>query len=42
MGRLYEFQLELLSENNEIQLNQIIGTNVTVRVELPEGMDTRY
>ncbi|MEE4379854.1 MAG: type VI secretion system tip protein TssI/VgrG, partial [Candidatus Competibacteraceae bacterium] len=42
LSRLFEFQLELLSENNEIQLEQIIGTNVTVRVELPEGMGTRY
>jgi len=42
LGRLFEFQLELLSENNEIQLEQIIGTNVTVRIELPEGTGTRY
>ncbi|MCP5419725.1 MAG: type VI secretion system tip protein VgrG [Gammaproteobacteria bacterium] len=42
LGQLFEFHLELLSEDNEIQLNSMLGTNATVRVELPLEYGTRY
>jgi type VI secretion system secreted protein VgrG len=42
LGQLFEFQLELLSDDNEIQLDSILGTNATVRVELPNEFGTRY
>jgi type VI secretion system secreted protein VgrG len=38
---LFEFDLDLLSENYEINFDDIIGQNVTIRMELPEG-GTRY
>jgi type VI secretion system secreted protein VgrG len=37
ISRLFEFDLDLLSENKEIDFNDIIGQNVTIRMELPEG-----
>ncbi len=41
ISRLSEFDLDLLSENYEINFDDIIGQNVTIRMELPEG-GTRY
>ena len=41
ISRLFELDLDLLSENYEIDFDQIIGKNVTVRMELPDG-GTRY
>jgi len=41
LSRLYEFDLDLLSENYEIDFDEIIGENVTIRMDLPEG-GTRY
>lgn len=37
ISRLFEYDLELLSEDYEINFDDIIGQNVTVRMELPEG-----
>lgn len=37
LGRLYEFSLELLSKNNEINFEDIIGQSITVTVKLPDG-----
>ncbi|MCP5158331.1 MAG: type VI secretion system tip protein VgrG [Gammaproteobacteria bacterium] len=44
LGRLFEYDLELLSERTDIELSDILGKNVTVRMELPEarGGGTRY
>ena len=37
ISRLFEFDLDLLSEDYEINFDDIIGQNVTIRMELPEG-----
>jgi len=37
ISRLSEFDLELLSENYEINFDDIIGQNVTISMELPGG-----
>ena len=37
LSRLYEFNLDLLSENYEVNFDDIIGQNVTIRMDLPEG-----
>lgn len=44
LGRLFEYELELLSEKTYIQLTEILGKNVTVRMQLPEsrGGGARY
>lgn len=41
VSRLYEFELDLLSENHDLRLEDLLGQNMTVRFVLPEG-DTRY
>jgi len=41
ISRLFEFDLDLLSEDYEINFDNIIGQNVTIRMDLPEG-GTRY
>src|SRR2546426_1431962 len=41
MGRLSEFHLDLLSEKNDISIDDILGKNVTVKLALPED-STRY
>ena len=42
VGRLSVFNLELLSEDHEIKLEDALGKNVTVRMELPQDGGTRY
>jgi type VI secretion system secreted protein VgrG len=37
ISRLFEFDLDLLSENYEINFDDIIAQNVTLRMELPGG-----
>jgi len=37
ISHLSEFDLDLLSEDYEINFDDIIGQNVTIRMELPEG-----
>jgi type VI secretion system secreted protein VgrG len=41
LSRLFAFDLDLLSENYEIDFEEIIGQNVTIRMDLPEG-EPRY
>ncbi|MHC4742285.1 MAG: type VI secretion system Vgr family protein [Planctomycetota bacterium] len=41
LGRPFEFQLELVSEDPQIKFEDIIGQNVTVRLELSKNA-TRY
>ena len=41
LGRLFEYQLELLSERGDITAEQLLGSNATVALER-EGMDPRY
>ncbi len=44
LGRLFAFELEMLSERADLDLAELLGKNVTVRMELPEarGGGTRY
>ena len=37
ISRLFEFDLHLLSEDYEINFDEIIGQNVTIRLDLPDG-----
>src|SRR5688500_2195971 len=37
LGRLSESELELLSRRGDIAFSDILGKNVTVRLELPDG-----
>jgi type VI secretion system secreted protein VgrG len=41
LGRLFAFELELLSEKHELKFEDIIGQNAAVRLTLPSGK-TRY
>ncbi|MFB3892521.1 MAG: type VI secretion system Vgr family protein [Phycisphaerae bacterium] len=41
LGRPFRFELELLSENHSIRLQDMLGGNITVRVERDDGQ-TRY
>ena len=44
LGRLFEYELELLSERSDLQAVDLLGTNMTVRMQLPKvrGGGTRY
>ncbi len=42
LGRLFEFQLDLFSDSDRIDFNQLLGQNVTVRMERPVQRDERY
>jgi|SRR5215469_580757 len=42
ISRLFRFQLDLLSEKNDIDFDDIIGQNVTLRVNLFDGTSNRY
>ena len=35
LGRLSEFEIDLLSSRNDIDLDQVLSKNVTVNLELP-------
>lgn len=37
LSRLFEYDLELLSEKNNIDLKQLLGKSMTVKLDLPEG-----
>ena len=41
MGRLSEYQLDLLSPKKDVNLDDILGKNVTVKLALPDD-STRY
>ena len=41
MGRLSECQLDLLSTKSDVNLDDILGKNVTVKLALPDD-STRY
>lgn len=42
LGRLFEYHIDVLSERNDIDPNKLLGHNVTVRVELPEGGERHF
>jgi type VI secretion system secreted protein VgrG len=37
LSQLFEYELELLSEKNDIDLKSLLGKNMTVKLELPDG-----
>lgn len=37
LGQLFQFDVKALSEQNDISANELLGKNVSVFVELPEG-----
>jgi type VI secretion system secreted protein VgrG len=37
LGRLFHYELELLSKNNQISFEDIIGQTVTITLKLPDG-----
>jgi type VI secretion system secreted protein VgrG len=41
MSRLFEYQLDLLSTHDDVNLDDILGKNVTIKLGLPEDQ-TRY
>jgi len=41
LGRLFHYELDLLSENPEVQFDGIVGGNVTIRIETGRG-EPRY
>jgi len=41
LGRAFQYELELLSENHAVKFEDIVGQNVTVRLTLPDN-ETRY
>ena len=42
LGRLFQMDVELRSDDREIKFEDIVGTQATVRLELPDGKGTRY
>ncbi len=42
LGRLSAFELELLSEDHEIELEDVLGENLTVRLDMPQSGEMRY
>jgi type VI secretion system secreted protein VgrG len=42
LGRLSSFELDLLCEDHEIKLEDILGQNLTVRLDMPESGERRY
>ena len=38
LGRLFDFQLELFSERTDIQLSEVLGKPMTVRLDLPKPL----
>jgi type VI secretion system secreted protein VgrG len=41
LGRLFEYQLDLLSPKKDVNLDDILGKNVTIKLALPDD-NTRY
>ena len=41
LGRLFEFQLDLLSTDEQIAIEDILAQNMTIRLDLPDDQ-TRY
>ena len=44
LGRLFVYEIEMLSEKTYIELNKVLGKNITLRMQLPEDRKggTRY
>ena len=41
LGRMFEYELDLYSRNESINIDDILGQNVTVHLDLPDG-STRH
>jgi type VI secretion system secreted protein VgrG len=41
LGRLFHIETELRSEDTAVDFDQVVGTNATLRLEMPDG-NTRY
>ena len=39
LGRLFEYELTLLSTKSDIKPEDLLGKNVTVKLQLPDGSD---
>src|SRR5262245_150251 len=37
IGRLFQFEVELASEKNDIDLDALVGSNATIRLTLPNA-----
>ena len=42
LGRMFEYELELLSERSDITAEQLLGSNATVSLELADGASSRF
>ena len=42
LSRLFEYELDLLSENHDIKLEDVLGQTMTVRLDLPDSDEPRY
>jgi type VI secretion system secreted protein VgrG len=42
LGRLFEFKIELLSEDAAIKLDKIVGQNITISAEFPSGTKRHF
>ncbi|MDS4020978.1 MAG: type VI secretion system tip protein TssI/VgrG [Candidatus Competibacter sp.] len=42
LGRLFECDVELFSEKTDIQITDVLGKNMTIRLEMPNRRGTRY
>lgn len=42
MGRLFEYEIDLLSEKNQIDINQILGQGMTIELSLSAGGSRYY
>ena len=42
LGQLFEFNISALSERNDIQADDLLGTPVTVKLELPDGAKREF
>src|SRR3712207_1579506 len=42
LGRPFQMELSLLSEDWNVAFDQVVGQNVTVRLDLPDGAEPRF
>ncbi len=42
ISRLFQFELDLLSENHSISFDDLVGKNVTLRISLADGSDRHW
>lgn len=42
LGRLPEYRLSLIAKRGDIKASELLGKNITVGIELPDGNESRY